>query len=1092
MGDDDSAQREQALNKGQQLVDELRQSEAKQLSTELESAIVQAHAQQIVDNIKARKQGWTATNVIVVYISRAIKLHRQFNILTEIMFEEAIHRAQQLDKEFNKTGKIVGQLHGVPVSLKDQIDVKGHDSTIGMSSLVDKPAQQNSTIAQILLDQGAILFTKTAVPQTMLSFECSSPVFGISLNPHSQKPYEDGEVKFRHVGEDLKLQRVPGGSSGGEAALLASDGSVMGIGSDIGGSLRIPAHFSGCFGLKPCRGRFPVSGCVNPNGGFEAIISTMGPMGRTVSDLELATRVFADQSSRLSRTELTVLPIPYRQIELPKKLKFGYYLTDGFVRSSPACERAVLETVEALRKQGHECIEFTPPDAVLGLEIFVAVTSADGYKTLLSGAGRDPIEASMWLTTTGPSLPGPFRAMSSWAADNLLKDPIFAKVLRAAKVKTAGELQQWNAIKHKFVSDFRKYVWGELGLDAIICAPQAVPALRPNETWDLSALAFGTFLYNVVDSTAGVVPVTFVDPSKDAVTDEWRSKQTIVGSTVVEKKVYGVKGTAGGAYNADEMKGLPVGVQIVGGPWEEEKVIELMKVVDNALGPRGFGPAMFGSQGASSSSSPFGGPSPLFGQHNNNQSTSSSFAQQSHSQQQQSPHSFNQSSSSSSATAGGSLFGNNNNGQYRFAGSPAAAATTGGGVFGSSSTPSYGNQQQQHGYFGQQQSTSSSFGGNAQYGTPGSTAGPLGTPGNNAAQQTTKRTYLPGYLSGGTMAQAEISSPQAMTDDARTTWDSPAARKTSISNSPRYGNQSLFGSMVSKDGATPSRSPKMQLFGRGATSTSAMYSRAAADMDEDAPPISSLGEMDGGGYDAAIYHHDAMNQSTLAKTSNGGNSLPSQQSSAAGYAINVFGFPSSALELVLEYFGQFGEIQSTMPSTEGGNWVTIVYTQAWSAFRAARKNGEVLGGALMIGVKAVDEDQLRRAVEGNNGGSTTTSSGDAKLEVATAGTNPHVNTHSHNNSSGGRMPSATPSGKQSNVFGPDSAFKPTPPRRGFFGTPSTNTKQTTQVAGIGASDSSQVAHASLFAEKSKQAVMQQQGQQQRGVLGKVSDAIFGW
>lgn len=87
----------------------------------------------------------------------------------------------------------------------------------------------------------------------------------------------------------------------------------------------------------------------------------MGPMGRSIDDIELATRVQCDASVGLARTE-GLIPLPYRDVELPKKLKFGYYLTDGFCRASPACERAVLETVEALRKKGHECVEFEPLD----------------------------------------------------------------------------------------------------------------------------------------------------------------------------------------------------------------------------------------------------------------------------------------------------------------------------------------------------------------------------------------------------------------------------------------------------------------------------------------------------------------------------------------------------------------------------------------------------------------------------------------------------------------------------------------------------------------------------------------------------------
>lgn len=190
----------------------------------------------------------------------------------------------------------------------------------------------------------------------------------------------------------------------------------------------------------------------------------------------------------------------------------------------------------------------------------------------------------------------------------------------------------------------------------------------------------------------------------------------------------------------------------------------------------------------------------------------------------------------------------------------------------------------------------------------------------------------------------------------------------------------------------------------------------------------------------------------------------------------MFGFPAAATDLVLDFFSQFGEIVSRTPSTEGGNWVTITYAQAWSAARAARKNGEILGGTLMIGVKAVDEDGLRRALAGADGGQDLVPSAPSAVQAPR-----------QTASNGG---TATPSGvgRPVNVLGPQSAFKaaPTPTRKGFL----------VLVGGGGgatapSTPSGTDPHASLFAEKSKQAALAQQPQQ-KGVLGKVSDMVFGW
>lgn len=169
-------------------------------------------ARQIVQNIERKKAGWTATRVLQAFVRSAQRAQRKTNAITEPMFVEAFERAKELDAEFSRSGgKIVGPLHGVPVSLKDQIAVKGFDSTIGFTQDIDKPETEDADIVKILLRAGAVPFVKTNVPQTMLSFECGNPLFGPSLNPYND-------------------ERVPGGSSGGEAALLSSDASSVGIG----------------------------------------------------------------------------------------------------------------------------------------------------------------------------------------------------------------------------------------------------------------------------------------------------------------------------------------------------------------------------------------------------------------------------------------------------------------------------------------------------------------------------------------------------------------------------------------------------------------------------------------------------------------------------------------------------------------------------------------------------------------------------------------------------------------------------------------------------------------------------------------------
>ncbi|KZV71564.1 amidase signature enzyme [Peniophora sp. CONT] len=522
-------------------------------------SFLNATATEIVRRIE--KGEWTASTVLEAYIARAAQAQEQTLCLTEVFFEQARADAKQLDEEFERTKKLRGPLHGVPLSLKDMFQVTGVDNSIGFTTWINKPAEDDALIVKILKGAGAVPFVKTNIPQTLLAFECSNPLWGRALNPWN-------------------AAYTPGGSSGGEAALLAMDGSALGIGTDIGGSLRIPAHYCGIYSLKPGFGRSSTDGTIGPDPGFEAIRAVNGPMGRSVEDLTIVARLLFGQRD----SNYYPAPVPFRDIKLPKKVRFGFYTSDDFIKASPVCKRAVLETVEALRLEGHECVEFKlPKPGYRALSLFTAITSADGYEGLLRHLGPDPKESAMFLITLGPKLPGFIRSFAAWAIS--FYDPIFAHLLTQSRHKTVLELKDYVTQKLEYERDYRRLAWAENKFDAIIAPVQAIPAVPHHGCDNLSPLAASTAQFNIVDSPVGIVPVTRVDPAKDVVTDEWFIGDDR-GSKIWEGALYGKNAV----YDPVKMEGLPVGVQIVGPPWGEEAVLAIMDVVDKALGPRGFGP----------------------------------------------------------------------------------------------------------------------------------------------------------------------------------------------------------------------------------------------------------------------------------------------------------------------------------------------------------------------------------------------------------------------------------------------------------------------------------------------------------------------
>ncbi|KAJ6547162.1 amidase [Mycena capillaripes] len=524
-------------------------SAAPNFSINEHGAFLKATASEIVSHIE--RGDWDSSQVVKAYLARAAAAHAKTNCVTEVLFAEALKQAQDLDNEFALTKKLRGPLHGVPIS------IKGVDSSMGFSALVQKPASSDADVVALLKAAGAIPIVKTNVPQTVFSFECCNPVFGRTVNPYN------GNF-------------TSGGSSGGEAALLSMDGSALGVGSDIGGSLRMPTAFCGIYSLKPSPLRVSYIGAGTPVPGFEGITSVAGPMGRSVEDLEIFSRVVFGVQGRSH----DVAPISYRQPEVPEKLRF-----DNYIKASPANKRAVMETISALQAHGHECIEIEVPDPMEAFNVFVGVTSSDGYKTMLSGVGSDPLDSSLLIVAHGTGLPRFLKVFASWVCNFFFKDVKLASGMLSTGVKPVREYLRWIDRRDKYSAKFYREVWNKHQLDGIIAPVLAVPQVRTGLFTTLFSMAAATTLYNVLSSPSGCIPVLFVDPAKDKLTEEWWKMPS---PSLVERALYVGKNPA---YDPVAMQGMPVGIQVVGRKWEDEKVLAMMRVVDTALGKdRGFGP----------------------------------------------------------------------------------------------------------------------------------------------------------------------------------------------------------------------------------------------------------------------------------------------------------------------------------------------------------------------------------------------------------------------------------------------------------------------------------------------------------------------
>ncbi|KAI1801954.1 amidase [Daldinia bambusicola] len=462
---------------------------------------------------------FTAVEVVTAFCKRAAIGHQLCNMLTEIMFADAMERAKELDSIFKNTGKVVGPLHGVPMTFKECFHFKGYDSTNGYMSRVFQPADRTSPLPELLQAAGAVVISKTNVPQTMLVAESDNNVFGRTKNP-------------------VNARLTCGGSSGGEGASQAFRCSALGVGTDVGGSVRIPAACNGVYAYKPSFGVVPMigysySGWTGSNTGIPAVA---GPLGRSVRDLELFTRVVRDTK-----------PWNFDPAVIPNIMELGTAISRkpivGVIRASgltphPPVRRALREAVAKLAAAGFEMRDFNPPD-FLGI--------------------RDVSE--QLFTLDGLSYPRQEFAK--------LGEPIVPSVKKIGFLdlprKTQEEAWQWNTKKLGIQKQMLDE-WQRVGCDVVLAPAGPHTAVLPGDwTSDIYTVA-----WNVVDYPAIIIPFTHADPALDPADAQFKALHE------ADQKNQDM-------YDPELFKSAPVALQLVGPRLGDKQLLKDVELIDSIL-----------------------------------------------------------------------------------------------------------------------------------------------------------------------------------------------------------------------------------------------------------------------------------------------------------------------------------------------------------------------------------------------------------------------------------------------------------------------------------------------------------------------------
>ncbi len=397
----------------------------------------------------------SAGDAVDICLDAIDRVNGELNAVVQLVAERAREEAAAADKR-QAAGESLGPLHGVPVTIKDCFATEGVVTTVGTTGLRSFVPEADDVTVTRLRDAGAIVVGKTNCPEFLMGFESDNLVYGRTVNP-------------------FDTSRTCGGSSGGEAAIVAAGASPLGLGSDSGGSLRVPAHFCGVPTLKPTHGRVPITSSVFPSSGPFSRLRAVGTIAPTVEDLRLALGILAGPDGR----DPWAAPVPLADpgaVDIAD-LRVAVYTDDGITAASAETASAVERAGRALEKLGASVAIERMPVAEQAVELYTGILGGDGGSGL-----RRVLEA---VDTTEPS-------------------PLIANMLAflSGNVPPASEyadrLARWDRFRLDALTFLDRF-------DVVLSPVAAEPALPHGTTFE-HINAFGyVFTHNLTGWPAAVV-----------------------------------------------------------------------------------------------------------------------------------------------------------------------------------------------------------------------------------------------------------------------------------------------------------------------------------------------------------------------------------------------------------------------------------------------------------------------------------------------------------------------------------------------------------------------------------------------------------
>jgi fatty acid amide hydrolase len=465
----------------------------------------------------------SAAEVVEAHLRVIDECDQELHAIAVPRFERALAEAAVADG-LRVRGQRVGPLAGLPLTVKECFDLANTPTTAGAARLRRKPSGGDAAVVAALRSAGAVVLGKTNLGQLCWSLESSNPVYGRTNNPWD-------------------LTRSPGGSSGGEGAAVSARLSPVGIGTDSGGSVRIPAHYCGIHALKPTSGRLSSTGTVDELLlSFQPVVTNQpGVLARHVTDVRMVYQLLAAAPDAAETTDEAASRIDQAgrdpdQDQADRRRRVVGYFTAGLHSPSAAIQRTINEAMSELESAGLVVRPFEPPYLERALELFDATFALDGGAMLRAAADGSQLDPLL---------------------EETLEDLSEARVPES--LRSAGPLlEACRAYRQEFARalDIAQ-------VDILVCPPTGVVAHPHGMSRALHGMPITVELFNLLGMPAGVVSISRVRQGEE-------KARPRPASPAEETAVAADRGSAG----------LPVGVQVAGRHWDEAGVLDVMELLE--------------------------------------------------------------------------------------------------------------------------------------------------------------------------------------------------------------------------------------------------------------------------------------------------------------------------------------------------------------------------------------------------------------------------------------------------------------------------------------------------------------------------------